>query len=119
MSDSEFVEAHPETCATVPLKNQAMSVSAVWGKSFQSGGKSFGHILDPRSGQPVEGALLAAVVLPSATDTDALSTALLVLGSDGHARISALRPEVKTLLLRESEAEMRLETNGMPAATGG
>jgi thiamine biosynthesis lipoprotein ApbE len=112
---SGFAECQPEPCATVTLKNEALSVSAVWGKSFQSGGRTFGHVLDPRTGRPVEGALLAAVVLPSAAETDALSTALLVLGSEGHEQLSALRPGVKTLLLRVSGAGMCLETNGLSA----
>ena len=73
--------------ATVPLQDSAMSVSAVWGKSFKAEGKTFGHLLDPRAGRPILGAVLSAVVLPSATDTDALSTALIVLGPGraGHA----------------------------------
>ena len=41
-------------------------------------GKKFGHVIDPRTGRPVNNAVQAAVVLPSATETDALSTALLV-----------------------------------------
>lgn len=105
----------PGTCATVPLHDEAMSVSAVWGKSFSSGGKTFGHVLDPRSGQPAGRAVLGAVILPSATDTDALSTALLVLGPGGHARLSGQRPNLKTLLLFESEAGIRSEAMGIPA----
>jgi thiamine biosynthesis lipoprotein len=82
----------------VHLKDEAMSVSAIWGKWFQADGKSFGHVIDPRSGQPVTSAVLAAVVLPSATETDAFSTALLTLGQEGQARIAALRPGMRTVL---------------------
>ena len=78
---SEPPATSPALLATVPLRDEAMSVSAVWGKSFQAEGKTFGHVLDPRTGQPVTGTVLAAVVLPSATETDALSTALLTLGA--------------------------------------
>jgi thiamine biosynthesis lipoprotein len=102
-----------ETLATVPLRDQAMSVSAVWGRSFQAEGKTFGHVLDPRTGQPVSGAVLAAVVLPSATETDALSTALLVLGAEGHKRIAGLRSGMKTLVAEEEEGQFRVETNGI------
>jgi thiamine biosynthesis lipoprotein len=78
--------------ASVPLRDEALSVSAVWGRSFEAGGKTFGHVLDPIGGQPVAGAVLAAVALPSATETDALSTALLVAGESGHDQIASLRP---------------------------
>jgi thiamine biosynthesis lipoprotein len=53
--------------AVVALRDEALSVSAVWGRSFVQSGKSYGHVIDPRTGQPVAGALLAAVALPSAT----------------------------------------------------
>ena len=81
------------------LRDEAMSVSAIWGRSFQSGKKTFGHVIDPRTGQPVESARLAAVVMPSATETDALSTALLTLGEAGHDAIRALRPNMRSILV--------------------
>ena len=99
--------------ATVPLKDEAMSVSAIWGKFFEAEGKTFGHILDPRTGQPADGAVLSAVVLPSATDTDALSTALLIRGVEGHEEIAKLRPGMKTLLVIEFEGRLRLQSKGI------
>lgn len=67
--------------AVVSLRNSALSVSAVHGKSFRQGDARFGHVLDPRTGAPAQSALLAAVVCSSATDSDALSTALLTRGA--------------------------------------
>jgi len=96
--------------ATVPLQDEALSVSAVWGKFFEHEGKTFGHVLDPRSGQPVANAVLSAVVLPSATETDALSTALLVLGLDGHDKIAQLRPGMRTLVVGASGNNFRAES---------
>jgi len=85
--------------AILPLHNEALSVSAVWGKSFQSGNKTYGHVLDPRTGEPASRALLAAVAHTSATETDALSTALLTVGSAGHDAIARLRPGMRTLVV--------------------
>jgi len=107
-------DASPALLATVSLRDEAMSVSAVWGKSFQAEGRTFGHILDPRTGQPATGTALAAVVLPSATETDALSTALLTLGAPGHEAIANLRPGMRTLLVTESGAHFRVEARGIP-----
>ncbi|MDB6067887.1 MAG: FAD:protein transferase [Pedosphaera sp.] len=87
---------------TVPLCDEAMSVSAVWGRSFEAGGKAFGHVLDPRNGLPVEGALLSVVVLSSATETDALSTALLVSGEAGYERMAGLRAGMRSLVMSGS-----------------
>jgi thiamine biosynthesis lipoprotein len=66
--------------AVVSLADASLSLSAVWGRSFVHERRRFGHVIDPGSGQPVAGAVLAVVVSPSATDSDALSTALLVRG---------------------------------------
>lgn len=96
----------------VSLRDEAMSVSAVSARAFSAGGKCFGHVLDPRTGQPTEAALLSAVVLPSATETDALSTALLTLGQAGHNFISSLRHDMRTLLATPAANGFKLETRG-------
>lgn len=105
--------------AVVPLRDESLSVSAVWGKAFQAHGKTCGHVLDPRTSRPAENAVLAAVVLPSAAETDALSTALLVVGSAGHERIGSLRPGMRTLLVAQRPGDERLafETRGVRLET--
>jgi thiamine biosynthesis lipoprotein len=99
----------------IPLRDEAMSVSAVWGRSFVADGRLLGHVIDPRSGQPVNRALLAAVVLPSAMETDALSTALLVLGADGRDIISKLRRGMKTLVFTEAAGGICPGSEHVPA----
>ena len=105
----------PGTLALVPLKDEALSVSAVWGKSFSAQGKTYGHIIDPRSGQPASHAMLSLVVLPSATETDALSTALLTLGGKGHDLIAGLRRGMRTLLLEKGRRQgaFRVRASGI------
>jgi thiamine biosynthesis lipoprotein len=83
--------------AEIALEDASLGVSAPWTKFFLAGARTCGHVLDPRTGEPVQGALLAAVVLPSAADTDALSTALLVLGQAGLSRIRRIWPEARLL----------------------
>ena len=85
--------------AVVPLKDEALSVSAVWGKAFEDDGQTYGHVLDPRSGQPVNGAVLTAVAAPSATTCDALSTALLVLGCHAGELITNLDDSIRTVIV--------------------
>ncbi len=95
------VISFPELPA-VRLKDESLSVSAIWGRVFQSDGKNYGHVMDPRTGQPVDGAWLSAVVLPAATETDALSTALLTLGVTGLERIASRRRGLRALLVTDS-----------------
>lgn len=47
------------------------------------------HILDPRSGRPAEGTLLATVIAPSGMEADGLDTALYVLGEAGLPILTA------------------------------
>lgn len=99
--------------ATVLLRDTALSVSAVWGKAFQSDGCTFGHILDPRTGEPARRAVLSAVVMDSATESDALSTALLTLGPAGHDRIAQLRPGMGTLVVGDTGSGLEVRARGI------
>jgi thiamine biosynthesis lipoprotein len=65
---------------TVHLKDRALSVAGSSEKSFESGGVRYSHIMDPRTGRPVQGVLSVAVVAGSGTAGDALDDAFFVLG---------------------------------------
>lgn len=106
------IERPPASLGAIPfpelspvrLRDESLSVSALWGRVFQADGKHFGHVIDPRSGQPVAGAWLAAVILPTATETDALSTALLTLGPAGREQLCRDRPNLRALLVTHSSS---------------
>jgi thiamine biosynthesis lipoprotein len=104
--------------AIVCLKDESLSISAVWGKCFEAGGRIYGHVIDPRKGAPVERTLLAVVILPSATETDALSTALLVSGVAGHDAVARLRPGMRTLVVAQGTQLERYQvvSNGITAS---
>jgi thiamine biosynthesis lipoprotein len=72
-----------KTAHTIRLKDRALSVSGSAEKSFEAGGVRYAHIMDPRSGWPVQGVLSVAVLAPSATAGDALDNAFFVLGPEG------------------------------------
>jgi thiamine biosynthesis lipoprotein len=91
--------------AVVHLRDASLSVSAIWGKCFHEGESLRGHVLDPGSGEPVSGPLLAAITAPSATETDAFSTALLVAGEQGLGHITGLRPGQRGLVVQHNPAE--------------
>ena len=66
---------------SVALKDASLSVAGGAEKSFAADGVTYTHIMDPRTGQPVQGMLSVAVVTPSATAGDALDDAFFVLGT--------------------------------------
>jgi thiamine biosynthesis lipoprotein len=67
---------------TVPLKDRALSVSGSSEKAFEAGGVRYSHIMDPRTGRPVQGVLSVAVLANSGTAGDALDNAFFVLGPE-------------------------------------
>jgi FAD:protein FMN transferase len=76
---------------TVSLKNRSLSVAGSSEKSFEAGGVRYSHIMDPRTGWPVQGMLTVAVVTSSGTAGDALDDALFVLGVErGDAYLKSL-----------------------------
>jgi thiamine biosynthesis lipoprotein len=85
--------------AVIGLRDASMSVSAVWGRVFRVGQNTFGHVLDPRTGAPADRALLSIYVSDNATETDALSTALLTEGPAGVDLLRQRRPQARTLVL--------------------
>ncbi len=89
---------HPESVESdevkllkvIRLRNEAMSVSTVWGKTFEVEGKILGHVIDPGKGQPAEGALLTVCTGKSAMTADACSTAMLVLANKSGSVIDRI-----------------------------
>ncbi len=67
--------------ATVTLNEAAMCTSGSYRQARKHAGRSYSHILDPRTGNPVAHNLIAVSVLhPNAMVADGWATALMVLG---------------------------------------
>jgi thiamine biosynthesis lipoprotein len=105
-------DANTPPLALVELENESLSVSAVWGRSFRSGDKAYGHIIDPRSGAPAENALLSAVALPSGAESDALSTALLT-APELFVPFIQRRPGIRCLVVRGEENAAAVSAHGI------
>ena len=98
------------------LEDQALSVSASLGQWLEIGGKRYGHVIDPRTGDPLGRRRQALVIAPDATLAEALSTALLVLGADEGIALVAQLPGCEALLLDADGSTWR--TPGWDDAVG-
>ena len=67
---------------TIELKDRALSVAGSSEKAFEAGGVRYSHIMDPRTGRPVQGMLSVAVLASNGTAGDALDDAFFVLGPE-------------------------------------
>ncbi|MBZ5563747.1 MAG: FAD:protein FMN transferase [Acidobacteriia bacterium] len=81
---------------TLILRNYSLSTSGSYEKFFDIGGKTYCHIMDPRTGWPVENMLSTTVLAPSTTESDALSK-LFVLGVEGSRRVLAAHPDLTAI----------------------
>ena len=85
--------------AVLRLRDCAMSTSGSEEQFFEYQGKRYGHIIDPRNGQPAEGVASATVIAASAELTDALATAFYVGGVELAERFCASNTGVMAIIL--------------------
>ena len=90
---------HVRRYGSVRLTSEALGVSGVGEQGFEHDGRRFGHIIDPRSGWPVEGRALVAVVAPGAALADALATAFFVGGPETVKRYHREHPDVSVVVI--------------------
>ncbi len=84
---------------SVWLAGEALGTSADTYQHFEYNGRRYGHVLDPRTGRPVSSTHSASCVAPTATEADALSTAMFVAGATWAADYLAERPHLRALIL--------------------
>jgi len=98
-----------QSIATVLLRDNALSTSGNYEKFFKLDGRLYCHIMDPRTGAPVQGVLQTTVIVPQATDSDALSTATFVMGPGKSIKLLESFPQASGLwILGQLNAEQRV-----------
>jgi thiamine biosynthesis lipoprotein ApbE len=66
----------------VPLGNAALSTSGNYENFFEINGQRYSHILNPRTGLPVQSMAACTVIAPTCIESDALATACFVYGAE-------------------------------------
>jgi thiamine biosynthesis lipoprotein len=95
----------------VQLKDQALSVSGSYEKYFEMGGRRYSHIMDPRTGRPVEGVISVAVITDTGTEGDALDNVFYVQGVKWSRKSLPKFPVRKVIFfLPEAGNSWRMET---------
>lgn len=100
----------------VRLRNQGLGTSGTTFQHFEQGGRSYGHILDPRTGEPPDrGPLSVTVIAPSATEADALSTAYYLLGPEAAHDHVGRNPGIGAIFVEPSrgDGQPRITTIGL------
>lgn len=84
---------HPsQYIAKLNISNQAVVTSGDYERFIKVDGKRYSHILDPRTGWPVEGLISVTILCPDGELADALATSVFVLGRQkGMALVNKLK----------------------------
>ena len=100
------------------LRNRGLGTSGTDFQRFEAGGRAFGHILDPRTGEPAQGPAGVTVLAPTAAVADALSTAFFLLGRDAAAGYVQTHPEIAAVFVEAGPADgsPRVTTLGLTAS---
>jgi thiamine biosynthesis lipoprotein len=89
----------------VMLRDQSLSSSGNYEKFRIIDGRKYCHIINPGTGKPIEGIVSASVIAPTATASDALSTAFFVMGVEGAKAYCASHPEVGAIIVTAGDGE--------------
>ena len=81
------------------LKDRSLSTASNRTQHWVRNGKNYGHILDPRTGLPTSFLGSVSVVASTATASDALATAFVVLGPEDSARVLSKHPEWEAIFV--------------------
>jgi thiamine biosynthesis lipoprotein len=85
--------------ARVHLRDRALGTSGASNQFFESGGRRWGHILDPRTGWPAARLTSASVLAKTAAEADALSTAFFVMGAEAARQFCLRRPGIGAVIV--------------------
>jgi thiamine biosynthesis lipoprotein len=69
-----------KAAAEITLKNESLSTSGSYEKFFVAEGKTFSHIMDPRTGYPAQGTLSVSVIAPLTLDSEVWAKPYFILG---------------------------------------
>ena len=94
--------AKNKICAKLSLINQAVATSGNYERYVTIKGRHYTHIMNPKTGKPVEDMLSVSVLSPSAGDADFLSTAIFILGIDFAKKICKANPEIGVFIVRRN-----------------
>lgn len=95
---------NPGRCWTgVAVNDHAVATSGDYIRRFVINGRRYGHIIDPRNGQPVDnGALAVSVIAPNCTFAGILSTAAFILGPKEGIDLMSVCPGVEGCVVTAS-----------------
>jgi thiamine biosynthesis lipoprotein len=89
---------------SIPLTDQSISTSGPYERGFEADGVFYHHILDPRTGYPVQTDLASTTIISTSSTTgDALSTTTFLLGADAALELIDAQSSLKGILVDDQK----------------
>ncbi|NOY76171.1 MAG: FAD:protein FMN transferase [Kiritimatiellaeota bacterium] len=79
-----------------------MATSGNYERYVVINGRHYAHIMNPKTGRPVENMLSVTVVTPRAVDSDALSTSVFIKGAKFAEKVVAEFPRTSVLIIKRN-----------------
>jgi len=106
MSDAE----NADPIAVLKIRDRAVATSGDYRRGVEIGGRHYSHIVDPRTGMPVDEIISSTVIARNPADAGALATVFSVLSPEESQQLAATVPGAEYLLVKK---------NGEMVASGG
>lgn len=94
--------AKNEICAILSLRDQGIATSGDYERYVTIKGRHYTHIMNPKSGKPVEDMLSVSVVSSDAGKADILSTAIFIRGVEFAKLICKANPDTGVFIIRRN-----------------
>jgi thiamine biosynthesis lipoprotein len=99
--------------AVMPAEDLSVVTSGPYERSFERDGVLYHHILDPRTGYPVQTDLASATIISElSVEGDALTTCCFLLGLEASRTLVRSRPGIQALLV-DTDGEATLTDDAM------
>lgn len=96
--------------ARVALRDSAIATSGISRRAWTIDGQNYGHLIDPRTGQPVQSTHAVSVVAPDAATADALATALALMDPAHGIELIDTLAGVECLIV-DQDVRIRVSSN--------
>jgi thiamine biosynthesis lipoprotein len=114
---------HPEKddiFTTLHITNKAIATSGCYERFFDLAGKRYCHIIDAHTGLPINNGILSVTIIaPTATDADAMSTSVMLLGpEDGFLLLKKTAGFDGLILFRDAGSSSGISVKKTKGFTG-
>jgi thiamine biosynthesis lipoprotein len=92
--------AKNKICGKLFLHNQAVATSGNYERYVTIKGRHYTHIMNPKTGRPVEDMLSVSVLASDAGDADFLSTTIFINGPEFARTLCRANPDIGVLIVR-------------------